>query len=322
MTVTQKILLVDDQPSVLKMLGLALHHEGYQVVGAHDGFEALNKVAGDRPDLVILDVMMPGMNGFEVCQRIRQSPESAQLPILMVTATAREDDKVAGFAAGADDYMVKPVSIRELSARVKVLLARRSLTMAIVAPQPEARILAFTGVKGGVGTTTLAVNTAIAATQAGVETILADMHPHGGGVAAQLGHRPRRMLNTLLEQSAEAIEPSLLQSCLLSHPNGMRVLPASLGPPEKPNELTAEHVEMILNHLAGQTDLVILDLEGALNPGTLAALRRSTRITLVSEADHTALHLTQGWLETLDKAGIGGTRLASLSSTGVGQRQA
>ncbi len=227
-----KILLVDDEPDALRMLGIALHREGYQVVGARNHSEALQKIDESPPDLIILDVLMPEVNGFELCRMIRQRSEMSQVPIIMVTAISREDDKVAGFAAGADDYLVKPVSLKELSARIRVLLTRRAppATSTPPPPPPRARILAFVGAKGGVGTTTLAVNTAVAASLKGISTILVDLHPQGGSASAQLGLQPRTTLATLLEQQPRAIEPSLIKNFLFSHASGLQIVPAPLGP--------------------------------------------------------------------------------------------
>lgn len=303
-----KILLVDDEPDALKMLGIALHREGYQVVGARNYSEALQKIEESPPDLIILDVLMPEVNGFELCRMIRQRPEMSQVPIIMVTAISREDDKVAGFAAGADDYLVKPVSLKELSARIRALLTRRAPPATPTPPPPpRARILAFVGAKGGVGTTTLAVNTAVAATQKGISTILVDLHPHGGSAAAQLGLQPRTTLATLLEQQPKAIEPSLIKNFLFSHASGLQIMPAPLGPSQQPLALTVEHLDSILKPLANQADLLVLDLESAFTPVTASILKQANRVVLVSEAEQISLRMAQRWMKTLDAMGAGGS---------------
>jgi DNA-binding response OmpR family regulator len=302
----RKILVVDDEPETLRLVGLALHHAGYEVLGAQSGAEALLKIAQDRPDLVILDVMLPGMSGYEVCQRIRESPDTADLPVIMLSALSGMDEKITGFRKGADDYLAKPVALEELIVRVQAVLARASHRAPPPPPPQRARILAFVGVKGGVGTTTLAVNTALVAVQDGKDTILLDLHPQGGTVAAQLGHQPRRTLSSLIEDQPETIEPTRLQGCLLTHETGLRVLPASLGPAGQPRELTEKQIETMLKHLGGQADLLILDLEPALSSSTGAALRQANHVVLVSESDAIALKMTREWLRGLDGLGIGG----------------
>jgi DNA-binding response OmpR family regulator len=307
-----KILIADDEVHALRILGLALHQEGYEVMGAQSGPEALEKIQQDPPDLAILDVMMPGMSGDEVCRQIRATPETAHIPVILLTALSQVDTKVAGFAAGADDYVTKPVSFKELNARIKALLARSHLASRAAPPASQARILAFVGVKGGVGTTTLAVNVAIAATEQGRSTILVDLHPQGGTVAAQLGLQARMTLGTLLEQDPGAIDVATIENCLLSERTGLRVLPATLGPAAQPPELTVLHTEKIVRYLAGMADWLVLDLEPVMNLATQATLRRAHRVVLVSEADNVAIKVTHKWLAVLEQLGVGGARLGTV----------
>ncbi len=116
-----KILVVDDEKKLLKIIKAYLEKEGYTIDTASDGKEALKLVKTFQPDLMILDLMLPEISGEEVCQRVRKE---SSLPILMLTAKDREDDKVNGFSYGADDYLVKPFSLRELLARIKAVLRR------------------------------------------------------------------------------------------------------------------------------------------------------------------------------------------------------
>ena len=127
-----KVLVVDDEPSLVSTIGYNLRREGHAVVTATDGVRALEAARRERPDLVVLDLMLPGMDGLDVCREIRQST-SAQLravPILMLTAKADEVDKVVGLEVGADDYVTKPFSMRELLARIKAMLRRTQLDSA------------------------------------------------------------------------------------------------------------------------------------------------------------------------------------------------
>jgi len=116
-----KILIVEDESDMLNGLRDNFEYEGYQVIAVKDGEEGLKRATADKPDLVVLDVMLPKISGLEVCKRLRQR---SRVPILMLTARGQEVDKVAGLETGADDYVTKPFSIRELLARVKALLRR------------------------------------------------------------------------------------------------------------------------------------------------------------------------------------------------------
>jgi two-component system response regulator MprA len=119
-----KILVVDDEPAVQQALARAFTLERYEVEVARNGVEALEALAGERFDAVVLDVTMPGVSGLEVCRRLRASGDRS--PVLMLTARDAIDDRVAGLDAGADDYLVKPFALRELMARVRALLRRRA----------------------------------------------------------------------------------------------------------------------------------------------------------------------------------------------------
>lgn len=124
------ILVIDDEPELVKLLDYNLTRAGYAVITARDGGEGLTASRKHRLDLVILDVMMPGIDGWEVCKKLRADPGTASLPILMLTAKGEEGDRVLGLELGADDYMSKPFGIRELIARVKALLRRSDSTPA------------------------------------------------------------------------------------------------------------------------------------------------------------------------------------------------
>jgi two-component system response regulator MprA len=117
-----RVLVVDDEPAVRESLERALAAEGYSVLLAKDGREALALVAGDRPDLVLLDVLMPALDGLEACRRLRAAEN--RVPVLMLTARDDVGDRVAGLDAGADDYLVKPFALDELLARIRALLRR------------------------------------------------------------------------------------------------------------------------------------------------------------------------------------------------------
>ena len=118
----EKILLVDDEPNILDLESLYLTREGYSVDTSMDGLQALEKIRKTSPALVVLDLMLPGIDGFEICRKLRA--EDNQVPIILLTARDEDVDKILGLELGADDYMTKPFNPRELSARVKAILKR------------------------------------------------------------------------------------------------------------------------------------------------------------------------------------------------------
>src|SRR5258708_3653394 len=158
--VEKLILVVDDDIDSLKLIGLMLQRQGYRVSAAIDGNQAIAKALAELPDLIILDVMMPDFNGYEVCKRLRANATTATIPIIMFTAKTLIDDKVAGYEVGADDYLTKPTHPLELFSRVKAMLARSAAQRR---PADKlGRVIGIIGAKGGVGTTTVAINIAAA----------------------------------------------------------------------------------------------------------------------------------------------------------------
>jgi DNA-binding response OmpR family regulator len=119
-----KVLIIDDELDSVRLIGYLLESEGYKIVAALNGERGIEKALAETPDLVILDVMMPGMDGYEVCRRLRSNPQTASIPILMFTAKSQLMNKVIGFESGADEYLTKPIRPAELLAGVERLLAR------------------------------------------------------------------------------------------------------------------------------------------------------------------------------------------------------
>jgi len=145
-----RVLIVEDEPDIRELVVHHLKREGYQVSAASSGEEALRQVQAAPPDLVILDLMMPAMDGLEVCRRLRQDPATVSLPIVMLTAKGDEVDRVLGLEIGADDYIVKPFSPKELLARVRAVLRRSR-------PAPGAAPLTLGALVIDLGTHTVSV---------------------------------------------------------------------------------------------------------------------------------------------------------------------
>jgi two-component system phosphate regulon response regulator PhoB len=137
----EKVLVVEDERSLTDILSYNLQRDGYEVVVAHDGREGLRKAQTSLPGAIILDLMLPGMNGLEVCRELRSGAATAKIPIIMLTAKSEETDQIIGFATGADDYVTKPFSVKVLLQRVKVLLRRAS------GPETTSEVLEFQGLK-------------------------------------------------------------------------------------------------------------------------------------------------------------------------------
>lgn len=294
----ERILIVDDDPTTLKLAAHIFEKAGYDVYTAMDGYEALNKVATLRPDLAIIDVMMPGMSGLEVCQKLRADPATAWMPIIILSAKAGVDDKLDGFQAGADDYVAKPVSHKELLARAGALLARVKRLH-----QPtKSRVIAGVGVKGGVGVTTLLVNMAVQLASQGISTILAELRPTRGTVCHNLNLAPSEDLGGLLGASPTELQSREIVRRLVHHSSGLRVLAA---PTQAADYVLSEsHVHMVLDALQSQAEYLLLDLPQLAGGGVQLALENADQILLVLEPEAVSVACARADLEILKSWGL------------------
>src|SRR6187431_887274 len=267
-----KILVVDDDPNVQRLLQYTLKQEGYEVVSAVDGAEGFRLWASELPDLILLDVMLPKLDGYQVAQKIRaEESEGSHIPIIMLTAEREVEQKVRGLRAGADDYLIKPFHPAELLARIKSLLARFAPRDALLARPPMGRILAFYGAKGGVGTTTISINAAIALhRELGRKVCLVDGNLQFGDhrVFLDLGLDRKGIVDVV---SAPAMDADLVKSIVQTHESGVDLLLAPPSP-ESAELVTPAHMHQILEILSGLYDYVIVDIDKRLEDVNLMVL--------------------------------------------------
>lgn len=297
----ERILVVDDDPNALRLIGYALQRQGYEIIVAQNGQEALAKAQSERPNLIVLDVMMPALDGYEVLHRLRASPSTARVPVILFTAKTQVDDKIAGFEAGADDYLTKPVTPAELIARVKALLLRSSYTAPAVT---LAKVIGFLGVKGGVGTTSVAINVAVALSQQDRRVALIECQPYSGTAARQMGLRPRATLASLGRLEASAINQASVESCTARHHTGVRLIVAPPEPAADTQPMTPAHAQALTRYLDDLAEIVILDLGSQLSPTVRQLMERCDHVIFVTEADEIALDLTRTLLHEGEKLGV------------------
>ena len=282
-----RILVCDDDSTFLQLLLHSLAMDDLQVITAENGEEALHIIHGESPDLVILDVLMPKIDGFEVCRKIREQPHTALIPVIILSNLSDVEDKVLGLHAGADHYVTKPVDYRELSARISSLL-ERSKILRDSARKLNGKLLAFMGAKGGVGTTSTAVNMAALLAARHNSVIVAEARPDLGTLAAQLGKRPENNLSGLVVSRDTVITQSLVASHLVSISSRMQVL---FGP-QKPGEFGEINVATttsVVNHLISMADYVLIDLPHAPTAATEAVINSSTVVFLMIEPEAAAV---------------------------------
>ena len=299
-----KILVIDDDLDSLKLIGLLLQRHGYEVAAAPGGAQGLSLAEEDPPDLVLLDLMMPDMDGYEVCRRLRANPHLAHIPVIMFTAKTRVDDKVAGFEAGADDYLTKPTHPAELAARVKAMLERNAAGSDEMESEPRSPLVAVLGVKGGSGVTTLAVNLSAALQERDKHVVLADLQHGSGAVGMALGLPDGDGYTRLLRTALAELNIERLQENLAEYRPDFRLLLSAYDPTEAGMPLSANHLERILGLLSRTADVAILDYGSRVTGVMLSSLRLVDRVLLCLPPQPSSIRIAQTLVTHLERLGL------------------
>ncbi len=306
----EKILVVDDDVDSLKLIGLMLQRQGYEVITANAGQPAIQKSFAEKPDLIILDVMMPDMDGYEVCTRIRNEPSTKDIPIIMFTAKTLVDDKVIAFEKGVDDYLTKPTHPAELSARVKNVLLRSQQKRG-AAKQEQASYgglsIAFLGVKGGVGTTTLAANVGAILAQK-ESTILADLRPGQGALGLSLGFARAQGLANVLSRPANEINARLVDDNTVTHNSGLKLLLSSVRPQESQLTTTPEAVSAMLRGMSELAHYRLVDVGAGLNRLNVRLIRDMDQTIILVEPNRVTLTIAREMLGEIERLNVGAGR--------------
>jgi pilus assembly protein CpaE len=298
-----KILIVDDDPNVQRLLTYTLKQEGYEVVVAGDGAEGFKMWTTENPGMVLLDVMLPKLDGYQVAAKIRaEETAGAHVPIIMLTAEREVEQKVRGLRAGADDYLIKPFHPAELLARIKSLLARFGPSQSLVGRPPLGRVHVYYGAKGGVGTTSIAINTAIALhRELGRKVVLVDGNLQFGDhrVFLDLGLDRKSIVDLV---SAQSIDTEIIKQVLVKHESGIELLLAPPSP-ETAELVNQDHVPLILDQLRGLYDYIVVDIDKKLDEVNLRILDVADTIFVVMTADLSCLKNVRLVLETIANLG-------------------
>lgn len=304
---SEKILIVDDDIDSLKLIGLMLQRHGYEVVAANAGNQAISKATTEHPNLIILDVMMPDMDGYEVCRRLRANPDTKTIPIIMFTAKTLVDDKVAGFEAGADDYLTKPTHPNELASRVKTMLART--TGQKQQETNKGLSIGVIGSKGGVGTSTLALNLAAAFNLRGENAILGDFCLGSGGLGLSIGFGQSAGMANVLIKSPNDIRASLIESELTLHQSGLRALLAAAHPQDAQLNYSADSALAVVRTLRSMGRPAVFDLGSKLDTNTNRLQREMDQLVLIVEPTPVGLAMGRELLHELEPSNLNSGRI-------------
>jgi pilus assembly protein CpaE len=278
----EKILIVDDDPQTVKYLSIFVKRLGYEPLEALEGMQALKLAHAQHPDIILLDVMMPGMDGFEVARSLRRHPETALIPILMFTAKTQVEDKLAGYDAGVDIYLTKPAHPVELQANIKALLSQKKA-------RSEARLtrgytVGVLATKGGVGVSTIALNLAVAAKQKSKANVLAaELRPGQGTWGDELGISTNFGLTNLLHMSRTEITPESVGKQLSQSSFGVPLLLASDQPCDADCMASLTNFEAVIEDLGQLAGLVVLDIGTSFHPAYEVFTRLCDEMVLVLE---------------------------------------
>ncbi len=313
----EKILVVDDDIDTLRLVGLMLQRQGYQIVAASNGHQALAMAQSENPDLILLDVMMPDMDGYEVTRRLRADTRTSTTPIIMFTAKSQVDDKVMGFEAGVDDYLTKPTQPRELFAHVKAVLSRTKKTGPLPAQPTVTRergyVIGILSVKGGLGVTTLTINLGISLRlRTKKDVVVAEFCPGVGSMALDLGYLHPEGMSRLLKRQPSEINVENVEAELVMHRTEVRFLLCPYDPAEARYLAHADHLDVIARHLAYLGDYTVIDLGAGLSPIANKVLATCDELILVLEPIPHSITRTNALVETLITRGFGEGRLSTV----------
>jgi len=295
-----KILLVDDDDMLRKMMATLLTKQGFDVLPADSGKNALEKLITARPDIILLDVMMPDMDGFDVCRRVRADASISHIPIIMLTALDSIENKVKGFEAGADDYIAKPCNTLELVARINALLRRSETTKPQAESREPAQTIAVFSLRGGAGVSTISVNLAAGLAELwGMQVALVDMVAVAGQSALFLNQSLRNTWVDLCSIKVEEIDEDVVLSAMLPHESRVRTL-ASPARPEQGEMLTTPATTRVLDILRNSFPYIIFDLPHDLSERTLVALDHSDIILVIVQPEIASVRAASLALETFD----------------------
>jgi len=299
----QKILIIDDDIDTLKLVGIMLERKGFEILASTKGEKGLQMAKSELPDLIILDIMIPDMDGYDIARELRSTPETEAIPIIMFTAKSQVDDKVEGLEAGADAYITNSILKR----------APQRAGKPHTEPEMQGTLIGIHGAKGGLGLSTLAINLAIELhDQTEEDVILSDFRPGQGTISLELDMTNTEGMQKLLEMETAAILPSHVTENLLVHQSGIKTLLSSYVPTQASFITEDDKYKALARMLVGIAPYTVLDLGPSLTPINSKILPKCNKILVCLEPSPDNIIQTKRLIKALISQGIGEGRFLTV----------
>ena len=301
-----RVLIIDDEPINHQLVAHALEPLHYELHFSGNGKEGVTKARNLEPDLIITDVMMPDINGYEVTSILRRETQFAATPILVLTAQAGLQDKLKSFEAGADDHLTKPFEAAELLMRVTALLRRTEaakLSQHAAPLQESARMIAVHSLRGGTGASTLAVNLGVGLASLWKKpTVLVDLTMTAGQVAMMLNMPLKRTWTDIARYGAGDLDIDVVSSIVGAHESGLSFIAAPTFPSEA-ETLHGETLGAALRLLRGQFEYLVADLPHDFSEPAIQALDVADVILVIATPDMASIRAVVAAMDTYEKLG-------------------
>ena len=304
-----KILLIDDDRIIRKMVSGSLSALGYEVVSVASGEEGLQRVKEIRPDVIVTDKMMPGIDGFEVTRRLRREPGFVNTPIIVLTSESDLDDKLGAFEAGADDYISKPFEQAELAARITALLRRSEALKAAQSQAAElteqACTFAVHTLRGGIGCSSVAVNLAIALHQLWEgQNIILDLNMIAGQLSLMLNTPLRKTWASVGDVEPDDIDIGTIVNIVTKHTTGVHMI-AAPSDPITAEQVAPQMISRMIRLMSPRYQYMVADLPHDFSSLSLEMLDIADTIFLVLAPDMASIRSASAALSVYSELGYG-----------------
>lgn len=303
-----KVLLIDDEPFYNKLLSRPMQDAGHEFDYCKTGKDGLALISAKIPDVIIVDLLLPDIPGFEILTRLRRDSKFNHIPVIIITAKSELGDKLKAFELGADDYLIKPFQPEELVARMRIL-ARRGRAMQIVSQMEKSddtltTIVAVHSLRGGVGTTSVSVNLALAFNQLWSKpTLLIDSVLSAGQVAMMLNEKPRFTWEDMMEIEPKNIDDDLINDIATKHPSGLSFIAAPRSPIAL-DTFSDEFWRIMLDKLAKQYEFIVIDTAHDFADVTIQMLNFANTLILMLAPEMSSLRASMSAMDIYDKLGF------------------